>query len=319
MSFTDRQTGSLAPAAAEDQASDIAMRHSRARPILIAGMAALLVVLLAVIGITLGRSTGTAPESASVLVLALPAFLAGMLSFLSPCCLPILTAYFAYTFQVQRERMVRTTVAFFLGLATTLVALGATASALSQLLFRNLTTLTLIGGVIITGFGVMSIVGKGFAGIQLLKRRPDASVAGSYLYGATFALGWTACVGPILGALLTLLATQGIAVLQGAVLAFIYALGLGTPLILLARYMSRLGNQSRLWRVMRGHGFSVNLGVTTLHLHTTSIASGALLITLGLLLATGQMATISRWAIQSPLTQWVLRLDTELQRIFLGY
>jgi cytochrome c-type biogenesis protein len=143
-------------------------------------------------------------------------------------------------------------------------------------------------------------------------------VAGSYVYGATFALGWTACVGPILGALLTMLATQGIAVLQGAVLSFIYALGLGMPLILLAAYVSRLDSQSRFWRFMRGRGFTLNLGVTTLYLHTTSIASGALLIALGLLLATGQMATISRWAVQSPLTQWVLTLDTQLQRIFFG-
>jgi cytochrome c-type biogenesis protein len=318
MSLTDHEPGSLASSVAKDRASGSATSRSGPRPLLLAGAAALLVLVLAVVGIVLGRSTGTAPESAGVLILAVPAFLAGMLSFLSPCCLPILTAYFAYTFQVQRERMVRTTIAFFLGLATTLVALGATASALSQLLFRNLATLTLVGGVIIIGFGIMSLLGKGFSGIKLLERRPDAGVAGSYLYGATFALGWTACVGPILGALLTLLATQGIAVLQGAVLAFIYALGLGMPLILLATYISRLDSQSRVWRAMRGRGFALDLGCTTLHLHTSSIASGLLLIAMGMLLATGQMATLSRWALQSPLTTWVLSLDSEIQRIFFG-
>lgn len=286
------------------------------------GWALLVVAGLGVAGIALGRVLGSAaldtPQAASVLVLAVPAFLAGMLSFLSPCCLPILTAYFAYTFQVQRERMVRTTIAFFLGLATTLVALGATATALSQLLFRSLATLTLVGGLIIIGFGLMSLLGKGFAGVQLLQRRPEASVAGSYLYGATFALGWTACVGPILGALLTLLATQGIAVLQGALLAFIYALGLGMPLMLLAGYISRLGPESRFWRLVRGRGFELNLGFARLHLHTTSIASGALLIAMGALLASGRMATISRWAVQSPLTQWVLSLDGQIQRLFFG-
>jgi cytochrome c-type biogenesis protein len=309
------QKTKLAPLNASDPMPG---RQRTSRTLLIGGAIVLLITTLVSISIIAGRSVGAAPDEANVFVLALPAFLAGMLSFLSPCCLPILSAYFAYTFQVRRERMVRTTIAFFLGLATTLVALGATATALSQLLFRNLPTLTLVGGLIIIGFGVMNLLGKGFAGIQLLDRRPAATVAGSYVYGATFALGWTACVGPILGALLTMLATQGIAVLQGAVLSFIYALGLGMPLILLAAYVSRLDSQSRFWRFMRGRGFTLNLGVTTLYLHTTSIASGALLIALGLLLATGQMATISRWAVQSPLTQWVLTLDTQLQRIFFG-
>ena len=198
-----------------------------------------------------------------------------------------------------------------------MVVVGASATVLSQLLFRYLPTLTLAGGLLVIGFGVMSLLGKGFAGIPMLNRLV-AGVTGAYLYGATFALGWTACVGPILGALLTMLATQGLAVLQGAVLAFIYALGLGTPLIVLATYLSRLDKRSRLWRIMRGRGFQVDLGFTTLYVHTTSIASGVLLIAMGVLLATGQLSTLSRLAIQTPLTQWILSLDTTIQRIFLG-
>ena len=292
-------------------------RGSTTRAIFLGALVLLLLIIVLSLSVTDDATATATTGGAPVLVLALPAFLAGMLSFLSPCCLPVLSAYFAYTFQARREQVVLMTVMFFLGLATTLVILGASATALSQLLFRYLPTLTLIGGLLVIGFGVMSILGKGFAGIQLLDR-PSASVAGSYLYGATFALGWTACVGPILGALLTLLATQGIAVLQGAVLSFIYALGLGMPLIVLASYFSRLDKHSRFWRIMRGRGFSVNLGFITLHLHTTSIASGVLLIAVGALLATGQLTVLSRMALQSPLTQWVLNLDGELQRIFLG-
>lgn len=70
----------------------------------------------------------------------------------------------------------------------------------------------------------------------------------------------------------------GIAVLQGAVLAFVYALGLGSPLILVAAFFSRLGTGSRFWKFMRGRGIELNLGFTTLHLHSTSVASGLLLI-----------------------------------------
>lgn len=276
-----------------------------------------LVVSLAVVSIVGSRAGGATASGGTVLVLALPAFLAGMLSFLSPCCLPVLSAYFALTVQTQRERMLGMSVAFFLGLATTLVALGATATALSQILFRNLNTLTLVGGLLVITFGVMSVLGKGFGGVTLVER-PGAGVAGAYVYGATFALGWTACVGPILGALLAMLATQGIAVLEGAALAFIYALGLGVPIMALTGVVRGVDKNGRFWRVLRGRGFSVNLGFTTIHTHTTSILSGGLLIVVGLLLATGQLAMFSRWAVQSPLAQWVLSIEEGMRQFLLG-
>ena len=285
------------------------------RALLIGLVAALVTGAIAILSFTSTADQTISPGSGSVLVLAPAAFLAGVVSFLSPCTLPILPAYFAFTFQARRERILLMTIAFFLGLATTMVVLGATATALSQLLFRNLSTITLIGGLIVIGLGVMSLLGKGFSGAQLLDR-PTASVTGSYLYGATFALGWTACVGPILGALLTLLATQGLAVLQGAILAFLYALGLGTPLILVAGFFSRLGAGSRFWKIMRGRGFELNLGFTTLHLHTTSLISGALLIVVGVLLASGQLFWLSQWSQRTSLGQWAVSLEGAISRIF---
>jgi cytochrome c-type biogenesis protein len=265
-----------------------------------------------------GAAAGLTPAgNGSVLVLAPAAFLAGVFSFLSPCTLPILPAYFAFTFQASRERIVVMTVAFFLGLATTMVVLGASATALSQLLFSHLGALTTVGGLVVIAFGIMSMLGKGFSGAQLLNR-PTASVAGSYLYGATFALGWTACVGPILGALLTLLATQGIAVLQGAVLAFVYALGLGMPLILMATFFSRLGRGSRFWQFMRGRAIELNLGFTTLHLHTTSLASGLLLVVVGVLLASGQLTLLSQWSQQTSMGEWAVSLEQGIERLFFG-
>ncbi len=276
------------------------------------------VLLFAVIALLgLGSDSPVAPTGASLLILAPAAFLAGVFSFLSPCTLPILPAYFAFTFQAQRDRIVLMTVAFFLGLATTMVLLGATATALSQILFRSLDTLTFIGGLVVIAFGIASMLGKGFTGIKTLSR-PSASIAGSYLYGATFALGWTACVGPILGALLTLLATQGVAVLQGAILSFIYALGLGTPLIIVATFFSRLGTGSTFWKVMRGRGFSLNVAGYQLHLHTTSLISGALLVLMGVLLATGQLAALSEWTTRTPLAQWALNLEQWVQQVFFG-
>ena len=278
---------------------------------------ALALALVAVLSLRSSAAGLTPAGSGSVLILAPAAFLAGVFSFLSPCTLPILPAYFAFTFQARRERVVLMTIAFFLGLATTMVALGATATALSRVLFSYMGALTTIGGLIVIAFGVMSILGKGFTGAKLLDR-PTASVAGSYLYGATFALGWTACVGPILGALLTLLATQGVAIVQGAVLAFIYALGLGMPLIIMATFFSRLGKGSRFWQLMRGRGIELNLGFTTLYLHTTSIASGVLLVIIGVLLATGQLTALSEWSQQTRMGEWAVNLEQWIEQLFFG-
>jgi cytochrome c-type biogenesis protein len=298
-------------------AEPVRQRSFPTRALLIGVAAALAVGLIAVLSLSGAGDEAALPSGGSVLVLAPAAFLAGVFSFLSPCTLPILPAYFAFTFQARRERVVLMTVAFFLGLATTMVALGASATALSRILFSNLSQLTLIGGLIVIAFGVMSMLGKGFTGAKLLDR-PTASVAGSYLYGATFALGWTACVGPILGALLTLLTTQGIAVLQGAVLAFIYALGLGMPLILMASFFSRLGSGSRFWRIMRGRGVEVNIGFTTLYLHTTSIASGLLLVVVGVLLATGQLTLLSQWSQQTRMGEWAVSVEQGIENLFFG-
>lgn len=185
-------------------------------------------------------------------MLAPVAFLAGMLSFLSPCCLPVLSGYFAYTVQSQPQRMIFTMVAFFMGVATTMVVLDAGTTALSQILLHNLSMVTLVGGLIVISFGPLNILGKGFAGIQM-QHKPGAGMAGAYVYGAMFALGWTACVGPILGTLLTMLVTiQGLAIAQGAVLSFIYTLGLGMPLFMVAAYLSRRDCHSSAWRMMRG-------------------------------------------------------------------
>jgi cytochrome c-type biogenesis protein len=299
----------------ESQSEYQEQRRPNTRLLIFGGVIAALLLIIAILSINSGGNAAFATSGRSVLVWIIPVFLVGVVSFLSPCTLPILPAYFAFTFQASRKNIVLTTVAFFLGLATTMTLLGAITTAVSAVLFQNLDTLTFWGGLIVIGFGVMSMLGKGFAGPQM-QERPAASVVGSYLYGATFALGWTACVGPILGGLLTLLASQGIGIIQGGILSFIYALGMGTPLILLATFFSRLGPGSRFWQIMRGRGFEVRLGSHTLHLHSTSVASGVLLIAMGWLLASGQLTALSAWAESSPMAQWMIEIESAIGRLF---
>ncbi len=285
-------------------------RNWMALGIILGGLVLVLILLVA----SSGQTTAAAWQTGG-LVLIPAAFIAGVLSFLSPCTLPLLPAYFAFSFQASKSNVVVMTIAFFLGLATTMTVLGATATALSLFLFKNLQVLTLIGGLVVIGFGIMSLLGFGFTGVQF-QNRPEATIIGSYVYGATFSLGWSACVGPILGAILTLLATQGAGILQGAFLAFIYALGLGLPLILIATFFSRLGTGTRFWQFLRGKGFTVKVFGRELFLHTTSLLSGLLLIAMGILLASGRLTMLTQVAAGSDFSMWIVDVEEGLRRLF---
>ena len=134
------------------------------------------------------------PQS-GLLVLTLLAFIAGVFSFLSPCTLPILPAYFAITAQTDRTRMGLMSLAFFFGLATLFVAMGASASLIGQVLRDYMFSLATIGGILVALFGVMTLFGKGFSGANF-QGRPASTFFGFFLFGATFALGWTPASDP---------------------------------------------------------------------------------------------------------------------------
>lgn len=247
-------------------------------------------------------------ESSNFLALALLSFVAGALSFISPCTLPILPAYFAFTFQADRKRIAMMTLAFFLGLALIFSFLGASTSVLGSVLNDNIILLTRVGGALLIVFGLMSILGRGFSGPAFQANR-SATFGGSFLFGATFGLGLTPCIGPILAGLLTIAAGQSIG--RGTAMLFIYALGLGLPLMLVSTFIGDRPRDSLIWRILRGKGWQVTVLGRTIHLHSTSLFSGLLFIVLGIVMLQGSTVqsalpdTVVVW-----LTDVQLQLDT---------
>src|SRR6185312_13903925 len=228
------------------------------------------------------------------------ALLAGLLSFLSPCVLPLVPPYLCFlggtTFdQLTGEdetpshvytTVVMSSVAFVLGFTTVFVILGATATAAGQLLAANIPLLAKIAGVVII------IAGLHFLGvfhIPLLHRearyhadaRP-AGLMGAYVIGLAFAFGWTPCIGPVLGAILAVAAGED-SVRQGIGLLLVYSLGLGIPFIAAA-----IGIRPFLKTMQRFRK----------HLGTVEKLLGGFLVLTGILFLTNSMTLIASWMLE---------------------
>jgi cytochrome c-type biogenesis protein len=209
------------------------------------------------------------------------ALVAGMLSFLSPCVLPLVPPYLVYLTGTSLERFAdaeasprvkRGTIAaaflFVLGFSTVFVALGASASAIGEVLRAYSGELAILAGVAII---VMGLHFLGLTPIAWLMQEKRLTVAkpvglwGAYLMGLCFALGWTPCIGPILAAILAIAASEA-TVAKGAGMLAVYSLGLGIPFIIAAFAVK--------W-------FAGFLSRFKKHLHQVERAMGALLVVTG--------------------------------------
>jgi cytochrome c-type biogenesis protein len=224
------------------------------------------------------------------------AFVAGLVSFVSPCVLPLVPGYLSYMsgFGVAEEaprpgRTALVAVAFVLGFTAVFVALGASATLLGSVLIANKTLLSRIGGVLIIALG---LVFMGLIRVPFLYREarwhptPKAGFWGSMLLGGAFAFGWSPCIGATMGVVLTMAAGQASSggPAEGAFLLAVYSLGLGLPFILAGVGISRLTGAVK-W--LRRHTRGLNL------------ASGALLVIVGLLFLTNNLFRVSIWMQQS--------------------
>lgn len=220
----------------------------------------------------------------------LTAFVGGAISFLSPCVLPLVPGYVSYiagqSLPVGDERhatlpRLGLSLLFVLGFSTVFVALGASATILGQFLLQYRYEANIVGGSIIILFGVFMVGMLKLPWLQrdirFHKQIPGGRPLGAYLLGLAFAFGWTPCIGPILGAILTMSATT-VTVSSGIALLSVYSLGLGLPFLLAAAFTSGLASRLKLIGRMGRH---------------LQIAAGAVMIVMGIAMITGQLSTFS--------------------------
>lgn len=234
----------------------------------------------------------------------------GMLALLSPCGALLLPSFFAYAFGDASKLIARTGV-FYLGLITTLVPLGVSASAATRFVRTNQETVVTVAGAVIIVLGLVTAFGGGFVlgGRRLQERGAKGGTSSGSVYVLGLAYGLTGfCTGPILGSILVLAAAGGQPVRGGLLLA-VYAVGMVIPLLFLALVWGRLGERTTRW--LRGR--EVHVGRFTFH--STSLISGLLLAGVGLIMVIGGGALVE----SSTLALWGARAEewaTDLGSVF---
>jgi cytochrome c-type biogenesis protein len=228
------------------------------------------------------------------------AFLAGVLSFVSPCVLPLIPGYLSFVSGVTLEEMrggaaltaptpgarrkaVISSIAFVLGFSLVFISLGASASAVGTYLMARLTVLAKVAGVVIILFGLHMMgalrIGWLYAEKRVQTARKPAGFFGAMVVGIAFAFGWTPCIGPILAAILAVAAAQE-SVGQGVKLLAVYSLGLGLPFIATALAINQFFAASA--RIRR-------------HYHAIEVVSGVLLVVVGVLIFTNRFTIIAQY------------------------
>lgn len=230
----------------------------------------------------------------SSLPLPIAAFFAGLISFLSPCVLPLVPGYVSLISgagveelksaegQLMRRVMVNS-IGFILGFSVVFITLGAISTEIGQIAARYKHTLSIVAGVVIIIFGLhltgIFKIKALYMDARLHSVKGGSTVLGAFLIGFAFAFGWTPCLGPILSAILVV-ASQEDKVVRGILLLTVYSLGLAVPFLMTSLLMERF---LKFYSRFRSH------------MHALEIASGGLLIALGVLLVIGRFTLISSW------------------------
>lgn len=227
------------------------------------------------------------------------AFVAGLLSFVSPCVLPLVPPYLAYMGGVSiaelrgegvtpaRGRVLMSAVAFVAGFSTVFITMGATASWIGQAVGAYLGYFSYVAGVLIIGMGLHFLDVFRIPFLDRTARigvtQKPAGLAGAYVIGLAFGFGWSPCVGPVLTAIL-LMAGASSSAGEGAWLLLIYSLGIGVPFLVAAGFAGAFMRWSARFRTRLG---------------LIEKTMGVFLIAAGVLIFTGQMPTIAFWLIET--------------------
>ena len=230
----------------------------------------------------------------NTLPLPIAAFLAGLVSFLSPCVLPLVPGYVSLIsgvgveqLKTQEAQLLRkvmlNSIAFIMGFSVVFITLGAVATEVSQMLARYRSLLAQVAGVVIVLFGLhltgVFKIKALYTDARLHSVKGGSTAWGAFVIGFAFAFGWTPCVGPVLTVILTFAAGQD-SITKGVALLAIYSLGLAVPFLLTALLLERFLKFYSRFRA---------------HMHAIEVASGALLIALGVLLVIGRFTIISNY------------------------
>jgi|ETNmetMinimDraft_2_1059921.scaffolds.fasta_scaffold15106_1 cytochrome c-type biogenesis protein len=220
-----------------------------------------------------------ATESFALKITFFIAFTAGILGILSPCILPFLPAYFSYTFK-EKKNITLMTLVFFFGFSISFVTMGVIAGFLGSQLMSIVQTglLVTIAGIFIIIFGIMSLLGKGFSSFIKPRINVKNDVLGVFLLGIFFAIGWSACLGPVLAGILGMGAILGSAAKSG-VLLFFYSLGNFLPLFILSIFYDKFNLADS--KFIKGKTFEISIGNKAYDIHSTNLISGVLFIILG--------------------------------------
>ncbi len=226
------------------------------------------------------------------------AFVAGIVSFLSPCVLPLVPAYVSYIAGTSAHRRGRLhaeqklaalgmSALFVAGFSAVFIALGASATALGQLFLRYRYEANLVAGVIVILFGLFMLgLWRWVPWLQrdfrLHPHLHGGKPVAALVLGVAFAFGWTPCIGPVLGAILAVTAADASA--SGVGLLSAYALGLGVPFLLAALFADRA---AKMLRKLRGFGAALQIG------------GGVVLVAFGVAMITGWVSVISIWMLDA--------------------
>ncbi len=230
----------------------------------------------------------------SGLPLPLAAFLAGVLSFLSPCVLPLVPGYISLisgasveSLQEADSKLLRSVMinsfTFILGFSVVFISLGAIATSVGQITHQYHRELAIVAGVVVFIFGLhltgLLKIKALYADKRLHGMKGGAGPVGAFLVGFAFAFGWTPCIGPILSVILVMASSQE-TVLKGILLLAVYSMGLAVPFLLTSLGVNK---------------FLAFYGKFRRHLHTVEVISGCLLIAFGLLIATGNFTRLASY------------------------